>query len=300
VEETALRADIFDEAVFSIVLYLKDACWAGFLNSNLGLEYQEYLKKEKAKARERRVGAFLRERRLKAMEEAKGVKVELKNMKAVTEHHKKLILESQECALELALEDLVTEAIDEHCKEEEAKEKAKEVSCPKRALSQPRSQASLCGSAAEHMCDLAGRRGGSGGLPPTAQSLARSSASESSLCDLTGRRGGSGGLVLSRAKRACATSPAAEEVRGVSPRSPMACPLPPQKRTFFSLASLAPHRLPAPAAGESLSLAPTRYARRPPFPLTPATAADGQVCRRGQHVRHVHEEPGELHHRRDH
>jgi len=48
-------------------------------------------------------------------------------MKGIMEHQKMIMMQTQECALELELEHLVTEAIDEHCKEEEAKVMAKEM-----------------------------------------------------------------------------------------------------------------------------------------------------------------------------
>ena len=49
VEETTLRANIFDQSIFDVVLYLRARTWAGFLGSNLGEEWEEYQRKEKAK-----------------------------------------------------------------------------------------------------------------------------------------------------------------------------------------------------------------------------------------------------------
>ncbi|GMI05596.1 hypothetical protein TrVE_jg1086 [Triparma verrucosa] len=126
VEETTLRANIFDEAVWEVIQFLKKNCWEGFLNSNLGEEYREWLKKEKMKARQRRVDQFLQERRQRAREEAKDVKVQLKDMKQVMEEHNRLIMQSQEVFFEVQVEQLVSDAIDEHVKELEAEALAKE------------------------------------------------------------------------------------------------------------------------------------------------------------------------------
>ncbi|GMH87954.1 hypothetical protein TL16_g11017 [Triparma laevis f. inornata] len=127
VEETTLRANIFDEAVWEVIQFLKKNCWEGFLNSNLGEEYKEWLKKEKTKARQRRVDQFLQERRANAREEAKDVKVQLKDMKQVMEEHNRLIMQSQEVLFEVQVEELVSNAIDEHVKELEAEALAKEM-----------------------------------------------------------------------------------------------------------------------------------------------------------------------------
>ena len=126
VEETTLRANIFDEAMFEVVLYLRSRIWDGFLNSNLGEEWQEYQLKEKAKARQRRVDKYLQERRTKALKEAKGVKVKLSDMKMVVEEYKRLMLQANEVLLEVFVEELVTNAVDDHVKEIEAAELAKE------------------------------------------------------------------------------------------------------------------------------------------------------------------------------
>ena len=125
-KEATLKAGVFDDAVFSVVLFLKEQCWPGFKSSNLGAEYDEYLERTKSEAREKRVASYLVEKRTKAIEEARGIKVELKNMKEVTERHRTLIMQAQEVATELALEDLVAEAVDEHCKEEEARAMGRE------------------------------------------------------------------------------------------------------------------------------------------------------------------------------
>ena len=117
VEETTLRANIFDVAVFEVINFLKDKCWAGFLNSNLGEEYRQWQQKEKEKARQKRVDRYLQERRAKAMDEAKDVKVKLTDMKAVAEEHKRLIMQSNEILFEVEVEALVADAIDEHVKE---------------------------------------------------------------------------------------------------------------------------------------------------------------------------------------
>jgi len=126
VEETTLRANIFDQAIFEVVLYLRARTWAGFLGSNLGEEWEEYQRKEKAKARQRRVDKYLQERRAKALSEAKDVKVKLSNMKMVVEEHKRLMLEANEVLLEVFVEELVTNAVDDHVKEIEAAKLAKE------------------------------------------------------------------------------------------------------------------------------------------------------------------------------
>jgi len=127
VKETTLRANIFDEACFEGLMFLKEKSWENFCNSNLGEEYHVHVKKLKDKRRERMVGEYLAERRQKALAEAGDIKKQLKSMAAVAEEHKRLTLLGGEAFFELEIENMITEAIDQHAKEEEAKELAKEM-----------------------------------------------------------------------------------------------------------------------------------------------------------------------------
>ena len=126
VEETTLRANVFDEGIFEVILYLRETCWQGFLGSNLGEEWEEYQLKRKHKAREKRVAAYLSERRAKSLKEAKEVKLKLTDMKMVVEEHKRLTMQTNEVLLEVFIEELVTNAVDEHVRELEAAALAKE------------------------------------------------------------------------------------------------------------------------------------------------------------------------------
>ena len=74
------------------------------------------------------IGAeFLAERRQKAREGAGDVKEQLKNMKAVAEAQKTLILQGGEAFFELEIDTMIMDAIDEHAKDLEAKDLAKEM-----------------------------------------------------------------------------------------------------------------------------------------------------------------------------
>ena len=131
VEDTPLKANIFDEVVFECILFLRAQCWQQFLSSNLGGEYTEHLLKTKKKDRERRVAEFLLERRTGYKKEAAGVMVQLKNMHEIVETHKKCIAQSEQIAFEVELENLISEAAEVVAEEIEmkmvAQEKAKET-----------------------------------------------------------------------------------------------------------------------------------------------------------------------------
>jgi len=108
-------------------MFVREKSWENFCNSNLGEEYHVHVKKLKDKRRERMVGEYLAERRQKALAEAGDIKKQLKSMAAVAEEHKRLTLLGGEAFFELEIENMITEAIDQHAKEEEAKELAKEM-----------------------------------------------------------------------------------------------------------------------------------------------------------------------------